>query len=343
MKKNRLGKTNLEVTKLGLGGIALSTVMGGKDEETINQVIHSALDSGINFIDTSRVYMDSEANIGEVMKTRRKECILASKSHERGYDQVLADLEESLKQLQTDKIEIYQIHELGPDEVSVVMKKGGTLDAFKKAKEQGLIDFIGVTSHHTDVSIQMMKTGEFDTVMFPFNVIEREPEKEIISLAKSKDIGSIVMKALAGGVIRNIEKSHKFLNGYPLDNILVGVASLAELNENLKYAENSEPLTQQELKEFEDDVAYLGKDFCRRCNYCMPCTNDIIIPAMIHLNWQRLRGLNYEDLSDERKKSGKNLMLWWQACSECGKCEEKCPYDLPTIERKNELMRMFSK
>ena len=343
MKKVRLGKTNLEVTRLGLGGITLSTIMGGKDEETINQVIHSALDSGINFIDTSRVYMDSETNIGEVMKTRRKECILASKSHKRGYDEVLSDLEESLKQLQTDKIEIYQMHELEPDEDSDVMKKGGTLDAFKKAKDQGLIDFIGLTSHHRDVTVEMMKTGEFDTVMFPFNVIEREPEKEIISLARSEDIGSIVMKALAGGVIRNIEKCHKFLNNYPLDNILVGVASVAELKENLKYAEITETLTPKELKDFEEEVAHLGKDFCRRCNYCMPCTNDIIIPAMVHLTWQRLKGLSYDDLSDDRKRSGKNLMLWWQACIECGKCEEKCPYKLPTIKRKNELMEMFSK
>ncbi|MBI5376568.1 MAG: aldo/keto reductase [Candidatus Schekmanbacteria bacterium] len=343
MEKTRLGRTNLEVTKMGLGGIALSTVMGGKDEETINKVIHAALDAGINFIDTSRVYMDSETNIGEVMKTRRKECILASKSHRRGYDEVLSDLEDSLKELQTDKIEIYQIHELEPDEISDVMKKGGTLDAFKKAKEQGLIDFIGLTSHHTDVTVEMMKTGEFDTVMFPFNVIEREPENEIVSLACSKDIGSIVMKALAGGVIRNIEKCHKFLNGYPLDNVLVGVANLAELEENLKYAESTEPLTAQELKEFEDEVAYLGKDFCRRCNYCMPCSNDIIISAMIHLTWQRVKGLSYDELSDDRKRSGNNLMLWWQACNECGQCEEKCPYDLPTIERKNDLMKLFSR
>ena len=342
MEKIRLGRTNLEVTKIGLGGIALSTIMGGKDEETINQVINAALDYGINFIDTSRVYMDSEANLGEVMKTRRSECILASKSHRRGYDEVLEDLNDSLKQLQTDKIEIYQMHELGPDEVSQVTKKGGTLDAFKKAKAEGLIDFIGLTSHHTGVMVDMVKTGEFDTVMFPFNVIEREPEKELIDLARSMDVGSIVMKALAGGVIRNIEQSHKFLRGYPLDNILVGVASVEELNENLKYAERTEPLTPEELKSFEEEVAPLGKDFCRRCNYCMPCPNDIIIPAMIHLTWQRIKGQSYGKPADDNKERGKNLLLWWQACSECGECEQKCPYDLPTIKRKNELMERFS-
>jgi len=343
MKKVRLGRTNLEVTRWGLGGIPLSMGMGGKDEETINQVIHAALDYGINFIDTSRVYMDSEANIGEVMKTRRKECILASKSHRRGYDEVMADLEESLKELQTDKIELYQVHELGPQEVTKAMDKGGALEALKKAKDQGMIDFIGLTSHHVKVIIDLMKTGEFDTVMFPFNVIECEPEKELIPLARASDIGTIVMKPLAGGVFRNREKCFKFLNGYPVDIILNGVASLDELYENLKYAERIEPLTPEELEDFEKEVAPLGKDFCRRCSYCMPCPNDILIPVMIHLIWEMVKGHSYEELSDRKKKMGENLTIWWQACEECGQCEEKCPYNLPTIKRKNELLEIFSR
>ena len=342
MKKIRLGRTNLEVTRWGLGGIPLSTVMAGKDEETINQVLHAALDYGINFIDTSRVYMDSETHIGEVMKTRRKECIIASKSHSRGYDEVLADLEESLKALQTDKIEIYQVHELQPHEVSQVMGTGGALEAFKKAKDQGLIDFIGLTSHHVAVMVELLKTGEFDTVMFPFNVIEREPEQELIPLARSRDIGTIVMKPLAGGVIRNIEKCFKFVNGYPVDIILNGVATLDELYGNLKYAESMEPLTAAELRDFEQEVAPLGKDFCRRCSYCMPCSNDILIPIMIHLPWEMLKGCSYKDLPEEKKELLNRLMVWWQGCSECGQCEEKCPYNLQIIKRKNELLEILS-
>jgi hypothetical protein len=343
MRKIRLGRTNLEVTRWALGGIPFSTMMGGKDEETINQVFNAALDYGINFVDTSRVYMDSETNIGEVMKTRRKECIIATKSHSRDYDGVMTDLEESLKELQTDKIDIYQVHELYPEEISTVMGKGGALEAFKKAKDQGMIAFIGLTSHHVSVMVEQMKTGEFDTVMFPFNVIEREPEKELISLARSKDIGTLVMKPLAGGVFTNIEKCFKFLNGYPVDIILNGVANLDELKENLKYVENTEALTSEELKEFEEEVAPLGKDFCRRCSYCLPCPNDILIPIMINILYPQVKGRNYEDLTDKQKKMGKSLMLWWQACEECGQCEEKCPYNLPIIKRKNEMLEIFSK
>jgi len=178
--------------------------------------------------------------------------------------------------------------------------------------------------------------------MFPFNVIEREPEKELISLARSKDVGTLVMKPLAGGVFTNIEKCFKFLNGYPVDVILNGVANLNELKEDLKYAENTEVLTPEELKEFEEEVAPLGKDFCRRCSYCLPCPNDILIPIMINILYPQVRGRTYEDLTDKQKKMGKNLTIWWQACEECGQCEEKCPYNLPIIKRKNEMLEIFS-
>jgi len=343
MKKVRLGRTNLKVTRWSLGGIPLSTVMGGSTEEEIEKVIHAALDYGINFIDTSRLYMDSETNIGKVMKDRRDECILASKSYSRERDEVLADVEESLKQLQTDKIDIMQIHHLRSHEVPTVMEKGGTLEALKKARDEGMIDFIGVTSHHVDVLIEMIKTDEFDTVMFPFNVIEREPEKDLILLARSRDIGSIVMKPLAGGVIKNRDKSLRFFNVYPVDTILNGVANVAELQENLKIAENLTPLSAQELADFEEEIAPLGKEFCRRCGYCMPCPNDIMILDVIHMFAQTVQGMKYEDLPVEKQEMGKNLLVWLHACTECGQCEEKCPYNLPTIKRKNELIEMFSR
>ena len=115
------------------------------------------------------------------------------------------------------------------------------------------------------------------------------------------------------------------------------------LKEDLKYAENTEVLTPEELKEFEEEVAPLGKDFCRRCSYCLPCPNDILIPIMINVLYPQVKGRKYDDLPDKQQRMGKNLMIWWQACEECGQCEEKCPYNLPIIKRKNELIEMFSR
>ena len=222
------------------------------------------------------------------------------------------------------------------------MKRYYITDRRHAGGEERMIDFIGLTSHHVSVMLELVETGEFDTVMFPFNVIEREPEKGLISLARSKDVGTLVMKPLAGGVFTNIEKCFKFLNGYPVDVILNGVASLDELKEDLQFAAGTDPLTPQELKDFEAEVAPLGKDFCRRCSYCLPCPNDILIPVMINLLWPQVTGRHYQDLTDKQKKLGNNLMVWWQACVECGQCEEKCPYNLPIIKRKQELMKIFS-
>lgn len=342
MEKVRLGRTNLEVTRWGLGGIPLSTIMSGNTEEVINRVIHTALDYGITIIDTARGYMDSETLIGEVMQTRRSDCILASKTMSRKQDAAMEDVEESLQQLRTDKIELYQIHALKPHEVSAVMGKEGALQALRKAQGQGLIDYIGLTSHHIDVLIDLIKTGEFDTVMFPFNVIEREAETQLIPLANGRDIGTIVMKPLAGGAIRNICKAFKFFNYYQVDLLLNGVANIDEFNENISSAENRDPLTRDELASFEEEVSYLGKEFCRRCSYCEPCPNDIQIPFMIHLFWQTVHGKKFEDLPVEKQEMGKNSMIWFEACEECGKCEEKCPYSLPTIQRKRELIALFS-
>jgi predicted aldo/keto reductase-like oxidoreductase len=342
MRKVRLGRTNLEVTKWALGGITLSTIMGGTDEDTIQQIIKAALDYGINLIDTSRAYMDSETNLGLGLEGRRDQCFIASKTHSRTYDEVLSDVEESLNELQTDKIEIYQVHEFYRDQIEAIMGKGGVLDALKKARSRGMIDFIGFSSHDPALAVEMMKTDEFDTVMIPFNVIEREPEKELFELARKMDIGTLIMKPVGGGAIRNIEKSFKFLNGYPVDVILNGVVNLEEFYGNIKHAENTDTLTPEELKAFEEEVAPLGKDFCRRCSYCMPCPIDIIVPIFIHTLWQKFKDRPYAELSDLDRKMGTDMMLWWQACEECGQCEDKCPYDLPTIKRKNDLIKLFS-
>jgi hypothetical protein len=147
---------------------------------------------------------------------------------------------------------------------------------------------------------------------------------------------------LGGGAIKNIDKAFRFFNAFPVDNILNGVANVNELRQNLKSAEDLTTLSGRELADFEEEVAVLGKEFCRRCSYCMPCPNDIMIPDMIHIMGQAVQGMKYEDLPAEKQEMGKSLLIWLLACTECGQCEEKCPYDIPTIKRKNELIEMFS-
>jgi len=343
MEKVMLGRTDLPVTKMALGGIPLSTIMSGNTEEEIEKVIHAALDAGINFIDTSRVYLDSEANIGKVLEQRKSRCFIATKTFKRGYEEILSDIEESLRELNVDSMEIFQAHHMSKDDIPLFLKKGGGLDAFTKAKERGLTRFIGVTSHYLDCLIELVKTGGFDTVMFPYNVVERDAEKELIQLARKMNVGTLVMKPLSGGALRQIEGSLRFLLDKPVDVILTGMSSVEELQENLAIIERNTPLSPQELKLLEEEVAPLGKLFCRRCGYCLPCTNDIRIPEMIQLMYQTMQGLSYEELPERKKRMGPGLLMWYEACTECGECEKKCPYQLPTIERKRALVELFSR
>jgi hypothetical protein len=343
MEKVMLGRTDLPVTKMALGGIPLSTIMSGNTEEEIEQVIHAALDAGINFIDTSRVYLDSEANIGKVLEQRKSRCFIATKTMSRGYEEILADLEESLRELNVDSVEIFQAHHMSKDDIPLFLKKGGGLDAFTKAKERGLTRFIGVTSHYLDCLIELVKTGEFDTVMFPYNVVERDAEKELMQLARKMNVGTLVMKPLSGGALRQIEGSLRFLLDKPVDVILTGMSSVEELNENLAIIKRNRPLSHEELKSLEAEVAHLGKMFCRRCGYCLPCPNDIRIPEMIQMMYQSMQGLSYEELPERKKRMGPGLLMWYEACTECGECEKKCPYQLPIIERKRSLVELFSR
>jgi len=338
-----LGRTGLKITKMALGGIPLSTIMSGNTEEEIEKVIHAALDAGINFIDTSRMYMDSEANIGRVLEQRKSRCFLATKTFSRGYKEILADLEESLKELKVDSVEIFQAHHMGKNDIPLFLKKGGGLDAFKKAKEMGLTRFIGVTSHFLDCLIELVKTGEFDTVMFSYNVVERDAEKELIQLAGKMNVGTFVMKPLSGGALRQIEASLRFLLDKPVDVILTGMSSVEELKENLAVMERNLPLSPQELKRLEEEAAPLGKMFCRRCGYCLPCPNDIRIPEFIQMMYQSMQGLSYEEIPERRKRMGPGLLIWLEACTECEECEKKCPYQLPIIERKRALVEIFSR
>ncbi len=167
-------------------------------------------------------------------------------------------------------------------------------------------------------------------------------QKELIPLAQSLNVGMIVMKPLAGGAIRNRNKAFRFFNNFPVDVILNGVASVAEFKENIQCIENEFPLSPGELSALEAEVASLGNEFCRRCSYCMPCPNDIRIPDMIHIFYQAVKGMRFDELPPDKQEVGKNLLVWLRACEQCGKCEQKCPYNLPTGKRVQELISLFT-
>ena len=326
MEFRRLGKTGMNVSTIGFGGIP---IINRPVKEAV-EVLHKAIDLGINFFDTARCYGDSEVKMGEVLKTRRKECFIATKSLERTKKGVIAEMDTSLRNLKTEVIDLYQIHDLRkPGDYDMVMGPGGALEAVIDAKKAGKIRHIGVSSHQPTLIVQSMETGYFETVQIPYNIIDFEMFQDVLPLANRLDMGVIVMKPFAGGLFKDASKALRFVLSHPVTTVIPGMATIDELEENIRVCKNASVLTDAELSELKKEADELGKDFCRRCGYCLPCPQDIDIPTIFR--YERYLESYYQE--DWAREQYSQLAAKADACAECGSCEAKCPYELPIIEK----------
>jgi aryl-alcohol dehydrogenase-like predicted oxidoreductase len=182
MKTIRLGKTGLVVPHIGFGGIPIQT----PPEDEAIALVRESLNLGVTFIDTSRMYTCSEERIGKAIKGQRDKVVLATKSASRTGEKVGQDLEQSLKNLQTGYVDLYQFHNVStPDDLQAVLSPRGPLEVVRKARQAGLVRHIGITSHRLTVAIDAVKTGAFETVMIGLNFVNTEAADEILPLPAS--------------------------------------------------------------------------------------------------------------------------------------------------------------
>ncbi len=323
MEKRKLGKTGFEVTLIGFGGIPIQRL---KDDEAL-RIIGEAVNQGINFIDTATGYGRSEELIGYgIEKYGRDKFYIATKSPVRDYDGMKKEINKSLKRLKTDVIDLYQLHNVRTEEqYNKVMGKDGALKALKEAKEEGKIKEIGITSHDLHILEKTVDTEEFSTIQFPYNPVERRGE-DLFKKAKDLDIGVIVMKPVAGGAIKNVNLSLKFISENENVSVIIpGMDKVDQVIENSKVAKEFTQLTEEEKRIIDKEAKELGSEFCRRCGYCGPCPQGIDIPTQFILEGYYLR----YDLEDWAKERYLGIDKKASDCIECGKCEPKCPYDLP--------------
>jgi len=326
MEKRILGKTKYEVSSVGVGGIPIQRV----DVDTSVEILREALKQGINFIDTARGYMESEALIGHALEILgRDKFILATKSMARTYDRIIEELHTSLKLLKTDYIDLYQFHNVRTtDELEEVLGENGALKAIKEYKKKGVIKEIGITSHSKNVLDIAIDTGEFSTIQFPYNAIEKQGEP-LFEKANKKNIGIIIMKPLAGGAISKGELAVRFILENPNISVVIpGMDSVEQVLENSKAGIDRRTLSDDERVELDNEAKSLGTEFCRRCGYCAPCTEGIDIPTQFivdsyytRYNLQEWASVRYNGMSPKASD-----------CSYCGLCEARCPYDLPIRE-----------
>lgn len=319
----RLGKTGLEVTILGFGGIP---IMALSEDDAVATVRH-AHDLGLRFYDTGRTYGTSEERIGKALECR--DYVAATKSEERTPEGVYQDVKVSLEKLRRDYIDLYQFHGVNSEEdLATVIGPEGAVGGLVRAREERKIGHIGITGHRPDVLARAVREcTELSTVQVPFNIVETESMAELLPLCQERDIGVIAMKPVGGGNFSNAALAIKWCLNQPITVAIPGMASPRETEENAAVARGDLSLTAEERAECERMKSELDERTCRRCGYCEPCPNGVrtsilvILPSVIRRVGARNMGQRAYDIIATADK-----------CIECGACVSKCPYNLPIPE-----------
>ena len=318
-----LGSTGLKVSRLGFGGIPVQRI----DQPRTRELLEAAHKAGVNYIDTARAYTVSEEWIGQALQQSglRDEFIIATKCRAITAEEMADELNASLRSLRTDHIELYQFHTPSPEDFDRIIAPGGALEALKSAHAVGIVEHIGVTAHLAATFEKALACPDIETIMFPYNIVEQQGA-DLIARCKAAGKAFIAMKPLAGGAIESGRLAIRYTLANPDVTVVIpGMAELRELSQNVAAAEDTSPLTEEELADCEEVRKSLGTQFCRRCNYCAPCTVGIQIPNCFlfqgYLNRYGLEGWAHERYNTLPVKAG--------ACIECGACETRCPYQLP--------------
>lgn len=335
MKYTTLGKTNINVNKIGFGGIPIQRITLVESIELVKR----AVSEGINFFDTARGYTCSEEYLGSGLLGLRDKVYVATKSMSRSYNEMKKDIQTSLNNLKTDYIDLYQFHNVKTiEEWNQIISDNGALKALLEAKSDGIVRHIGITSHSKDFLDWLLDSNYQDlieTIQYPLNFLEEEGI-ELFEKAIKKNIGTIAMKPLGGGMIDNASVALKYLMNQESLNVMIpGIGSISELLENVNVKEGY--FNDNEVKYITDLQNEMKGEFCHRCGYCLPCTKGIDIPGIFTLEKYYLK----YGLKDWAISRYNNLKVKADACINCGLCVKRCPYSLNIPNKLKEINKLF--
>ena len=330
MNTMQLGRTGLQVSRSGFGALPIQRI----SFDEAKGILRRAYEAGITFFDTARMYTDSEEKIGYALADVRSQIVIATKSHAKDKKTLLEHLETSLRNLKTDYIDLYQLH--NPKELPQESDEEGLYAALVEAKKKGLIRHIGITNHSNKLALEAAVSGMYETIQFPLNTLSSEEDLQLIAVCKERNIGVIAMKGLSGGLITNAATTFSFLRQY--DNVVPiwGIQRMSELEEFIAMEKNPPVLDEAMWEAIHKDRSELAGDFCRGCGYCMPCPVGIEIPTQARISLLLGRAPYQPFLEDSFKEKMERI----NQCIECGQCKSHCPYQLDTPNLlKRELKR----
>ena len=321
MKTITLGKTGIVTPQNAFGALPVQRV----DMQTAVKILRRAYEGGMTFFDTARAYTDSEEKLGAAFDGMRDKIYITSKTMATTPEKFWDDLHTTLKNLRTDYLDIYQLHC-----VSRCYAPGdgtGMYEAMLKAKEQGKIRHIGITAHKIGIAEEIVKSGLYETLQFPFCYLATDRDIALVKACEAANMGFIAMKGLSGGLLNNAAACMAFMSQYPVLPIW-GVQRMEELDQWISFMDETPKLDDEFRAFIESEKKELGGDFCRGCGYCMPCPKDIEIFNCARMSLLLRRSPSKNWLTPAWQEKMKKI----EDCINCRKCAGKCPYGLDTPE-----------
>lgn len=264
----KLGKTKVQVTMMGLGGEGVLRTFGREKEA--HKLINRAIDLGIEYFESARAYSGSESYYGMALKERRDDIFLTSKAHARDKAGAFAQLNETLANMLTDHLDLWQVHDVRTQEdIDKILGPGGAIEAFDDAKRNGFTRFVGVTGHHDPYILKRcLELYDFDTVLMPINPAEPTDRSFIdivLPVAVKKGMGVIGMKVYFRGFASKIpgfsgmKPYFRFALSHPVSTVVIGCDNIMQLEENVRFAESFEPMTDGEMQRLINQIAPYAK------------------------------------------------------------------------------------
>ena len=320
MTNIQLGSTGIIIEKNGFGCLPIQRIT----REEAACLLRKAVDGGINYFDTARAYSDSEEKMGSAFAGIRDKVVIATKTHAQTAAQLWEHLETSLKNLGTDYIDVYQFH--NPAFCPKPGGDDGLYDAALEAKKQGKIRHIAITNHRLAVAHEAVDSGLYALLQFPYSYLSGSKERELVDKCRTKGMGFVAMKGMAGGLLGNGTAAAAWMAGQPIVVPIWGVQYEWELDQFLSCVPDAPAMTEERLALIEKDRAELTGSFCRGCGYCMPCPVGIQINQCARINLMARRAPAADWLNDYWQGEMKKI----ENCLHCGQCAAKCPYGLDT-------------